>query len=133
MALHNDIRIALAQPIPAAADVLALMQSANQSGVVLDRSVVGYYVSQAIQRLSSHLVESPCQCEFVNVALDLVRIAAPYDVDLWMVQNNYNVVWQRDYRAMVASAERGHPVSAAWVESFRELGVRLNMAIMIDE
>jgi hypothetical protein len=50
-----------------------------------------------------------------------------------MVQNNYNVVWQRDYRAMVASAERGHPVSATWVESFRELGIRLNMAIMIDE
>ncbi len=133
MALHNDIRIALAQPTPAASEVLALMHNAEQSGVVLDATVIGYYVSQAIQRLSSRLIESPCQCDFVNVALELVRIAAPYDVDLWMVQNNYNVVWQRDYRAMVASAERGHPVSAAWVESFRELGIRLNMAIMIDE
>ncbi|MFN5060644.1 MAG: DUF3536 domain-containing protein [Chloroflexota bacterium] len=133
MALHNDIRNALAKPIPAASEVLALMQNADQSGVVLDAAVVGYHVSQAIQRLSAHLIEAPCHCEFVNVALDLVRIAAPYDVDLWMVQNNYNVVWQRDYRAMVASAERGHPVSATWVESFRELGIRLNMAIMIDE
>ncbi|MBM4412824.1 MAG: DUF3536 domain-containing protein, partial [Chloroflexi bacterium] len=133
MALQADIRAALTAAVPATATVIEVVQSAQQSGVVLDKTVIAYEVSRALQRVSARLVESPCHIDFITIALDLVQIATPYDVDLWMVQNNYNVVWQRDYHAMVASAERGHPVSATWVTAFRELGVRLNMAIVIDE
>jgi hypothetical protein len=49
---------------------------------------------------------------------------------MWMVQNNYNVLWQRDYPTQQQNADAGDVVAMDWVADFRNLGEHLNMAIV---
>jgi hypothetical protein len=61
-------------------------------------------------------------CTFITV---MHRV----DVSLWLAQNTYNEVWQRDYGAVNALATSGDARAQAWVAAFRRLGGLLTMAI----
>ena len=61
-------------------------------------------------------------CAFITV---MHRV----DVSLWLAQNTYNEVWQRDYGAVHALATSGDTQAQTWVGAFRQLGGILMMAI----
>ena len=112
MAIHADIRQALQQnPV----DTAQLR------------------VTQTLHQMAVQLVATPCHPELLRTMSGLVEIIQGIDVDLWMVQNNYNVVWQRDYALMCTSATQGNHDAILWVAEFRQLGSQLNMAIVATE
>jgi hypothetical protein len=133
MAVHADIRAALRQTPVDTAQLQLVLQVATQSGVVLDKSVLAYEYTQTLHQLAAQLVITPCHPELIRTMIDLVEVAQGIDVDMWMVQNNYNAVWQRDYDLMCRSATKGNAESTTWVAEFRRLGSQLNMAIVATE
>jgi hypothetical protein len=133
MAVHADIRAALLQTPVDTAQLRQVLHAATQSGVVLDKALLVYEYTQTLHQLAAQLVETPCQRALVHTMIEVVDIAQGIDVDMWMVQNNYNVVWQRDYDLMCRSAMQGNAESTTWVTEFRQLGSQLNMAIVATE
>jgi hypothetical protein len=94
--------------------------------------MVRLQMSQALERVSRHMVETPHEPGLVRTLLRLVDVAEAYDVDMWMVQNHYNVVWQRDYPLQKTKADQGDAAALDWTADFRNLGEHLNMAILTD-
>ncbi len=133
MAIHADIRQALQQNPVDTAQLRVVLQAATQSGVVLDKAVLAYEYTQTLHQMAVQLVATPCHPELLRTMSGLVEIIQGIDVDLWMVQNNYNVVWQRDYALMCTSATQGNHDAILWVAQFRQLGSQLNMAIVATE
>jgi hypothetical protein len=133
MAVHADIRTALLQRPIDTAQLRQVLHSATQSGVVLDKALLAYEYTQTLHHLAAQLVETPCHADLLQTMIDVVDIAQGIDVDMWMVQNNYNVVWQRDYDLMCRAATQGNVESTTWVAEFRRLGSQLNMAIVATE
>jgi alpha-amylase/alpha-mannosidase (GH57 family) len=133
MAVHADIRAALRQTPVDTAQLQSVLQVATQSGVVLDKALLAYEYTQTLHHLAAQLVETPCHADLLQTMIDVADIAQGIDVDMWMVQNNYNVVWQRDYALMCKSAAQGNSESTTWVAEFRRLGSQLNMAIVATE
>jgi hypothetical protein len=133
MAVHADIRTALLQLPIDTAQLRQVLHAATQSGVVLDKALLAYEYTQTLHHLAVRLVETPCHADLLQTMIDVVDIAQGIDVDMWMVQNNYNVVWQRDYDLMCRAARQGNLESTTWVAEFRRLGSQLNMAIVATE
>jgi hypothetical protein len=133
MAVHADIRTALLQLPIDTAQLRQVLHAATQSRVVLDKALLAYEYTQTLHYLAARLVETPCHADLLQTMIDVVDIAQGIDVDMWMVQNNYNVVWQRDYDLMCRAATQGNSESTTWVAEFRRLGSQLNMAIVATE
>ena len=131
-ALHADVRTVLANNLPDSAQLQVLLDDAKQTGVVLDRAIVALQMSDALSRLTTHVVNTPFEPGVLRTLLRLVDVAQAYDVDMWMVQNNYNVVWQRDYAPQQVKADHGDLAATDWVADFRNLGEHLNMAIVTE-
>lgn len=128
-ALHADVRSALTAEAPDSLRVKGLIDDAVQNGVAYDRATVKLQLTQALARVGQQFMATPLTKGQVRTLLRMVDVAKAYDVDLWMVQNNYNVVWQRDYPQMRAKADQGDPEALDWTADFRNLGAHLNMAI----
>ena len=129
-ALHADVRSALANDPPDSTRVQALLDDAQLTGVVLDRAAIALQMSDALARMATRVVATPFERGVLGTLLRLVDVAEAYDVDMWMVQNNYNVLWQRDYPTQLRNADAGDVVAMDWVADFRNLGEHLNMAIV---
>jgi hypothetical protein len=110
--------------------VQTLLDEARLTGVVLDRAAIALQMSDALTRMVTRVVATPFERGILGTLLRLVDVAEAYDVDMWMVQNNYNVLWQRDYPTQQQNADAGDVVAMDWVADFRNLGEHLNMAIV---
>jgi hypothetical protein len=129
-ALHADVRTALSNDPPDSTRVQTLLDEARLTGVVLDRAAIALQMSDALTRMVTRVVATPFERGILGTLLRLVDVAEAYDVDMWMVQNNYNVLWQRDYPTQQQNADAGDVVAMDWVADFRNLGEHLNMAIV---
>jgi hypothetical protein len=92
--------------------------------------MVRLQMAQALERVGRQIVATPFKHELLRTVVRLVDVAKAYDVDMWMVQNHYNVVWQRDYPLQKSAADRGDTAAMDWTADFRNLGEHLNMAII---
>lgn len=128
-ALHADVRSALNAEAPDSLRVKGLIDEAIQNGVAYDSAAVKLQLAHALERIGAQFVAAPFAAGNLRALLRIVDVAKAYDVDLWMVQNTYNVVWQRDYPVMRAKADHGDPAALDWTADFRNLGAHLNMAI----
>lgn len=129
-AVHADIRAVLSA---SALDVAALQQlvdTARQTGIVLDTEALGYAATQSIQRMADHMDTTRPSIAALTQLRHAIAALQVFDVEVWMVQNTYNVVWQRDYAPMSHAAVRGDTHAQAWVDEFRQLGTQLNMAVV---
>ena len=134
LAVQADIRVLLSEPVPNTAELRRLVDTAQQAGVELDTATVGYLATQALYRMAAQLLATPASVNAMTQLRDFIDEMRTFDVELWMAQNTYNVVWQRDYRAMCAAANSGDVTARTWVDEFRRLGIQLNMAIVdVDE
>ena len=129
-ALHADVRTALSSSLPDSTRIKSLIEDAAMSGVHLDEQMVRLQMSHALERVGRQLVDQPHEIGLLRTVLRLVDVANAYDVDMWMVQNYYNVVWQRDYPLQKIKADQGDAVALDWTADFRNLGEHLNMAIV---
>lgn len=131
LAVQADVRIVLTSNAPNADELRRLVQTAQQSGVVLDKETLGFVATQSLHRLATQMAQTvPPSVAMITRIRTIIDVMQVFDVELWMVQNTYNVVWQRDYDAMCAAAARGDVAAHTWVEEFRHLGNELNMAIV---
>ncbi len=134
LAVQADIRELLLVPVPDTNELRRLVETAQQAGVELDTATVGFLATQALHRMAAQLVATPDSIAAMTQLRDFIDEMRIFDLELWMAQNTYNVVWQRDYRAMCAVANSGDVVARTWVDEFRRLGIQLNMAIVdVDE
>lgn len=133
MAVHADIRAALRRTPVDNAQIRQVLQAAANSGVILDKVVLAYEYTHTLHQLTAQLIQTPCHPVLIRTLIELVEVAQGIDVDMWMVQNNYNIVWQRDYALMCQAAVHGNSQAAIWVAEFRCLGKQLNMAIVATE
>ena len=131
-ALHADVRTALAISLPDSTRVQALIEDAALTGVQLDSAMVRLQMSQALERVGRQIVATPFEKGLLRTMVRLVDVAEAYDVDMWMVQNHYNVVWQRDYPLQKSAADGGDTAAIDWTADFRNLGEHLNMAIITE-
>lgn len=85
--------------------------------------------THALQRMAAQLVASSANTACIVQLRAFIDVMQECDIELWVAQNAYNVVWQRDYDAISTQAHRGDTGAQTWVDEFRLLGMQLNMAM----
>jgi alpha-amylase/alpha-mannosidase (GH57 family) len=128
--MHADISQALATTPP---DINALTQTLNAAiaaGVTLDVNSMRHQFQHTLLQFANQLSATGVDVDQLERITAFIDIISPYDVDLWVMQNHYNVVWQRTYPAIYAKAGEGDPSAQLWCDAFVVLGTHLNMAVV---
>jgi len=130
VAVHADIRHALAATPPAIDTLAHTLTAAREAGVVLDVNDIRYQFQTTLRQCAQQLSAANADTALLQRIITFIDSIAPYDVDIWVMQNHYNVVWQRTYPAMCASAQAGDRRAQLWCDAFVALGTHLNMAVV---
>jgi alpha-amylase/alpha-mannosidase (GH57 family) len=132
MALQVDMRQALATNPPALESLTTLIATAEATGVTLNMVDFRFQIAQALQRMAEQWPPQVHDVQYIERLDQLATIASRYGVDLWVLQNTYNVVWQRDFPTYVEAAHGGDRRAHTWLQAFETLGAQLNMAVAVD-
>lgn len=130
LAVQADLRALLVAPQLDIGALRGLIEAAHQAGVALDTTAVADTATHALQRMAAQLLTTPASPAVIAQLREFIDVMRAVDVELWMAQNTYNVVWQRDYTDMCQRAHQGDANARAWVDEFRHLGIQLNMGIV---
>ncbi len=132
VAMYADVLHALAATPPAIETLAHTLKAAKAAGVTLDASNLRYQFQHALKQLAHQLSPASTDAGLLQRIIAFVDIVTPYDVDIWVLQNHYNEVWQRTYPAMHVNAQAGDRHAQAWCNAWVALGTRLNMAVVDD-
>jgi len=129
MAIQADVQAELAVPKPDIATIQQLLDDADHTGVRLDTHKLAQWATQALHRLVLPMQVAAPSVDMMTYLCAFITLMHRVEVSLWLAQNTYNEVWQRDYGAVNALATSGDVQAQAWVAAFRQLGGILTMAI----
>jgi hypothetical protein len=130
VATHADIRHALASTPPAIEALAQTLTAARETGVTLDLSNIRYQFQATLRQFAQQLSAANADVALLQRITTYIDIISAYDVDVWVMQNHYNVVWQRTYPAMRTHAQAGDRRAQMWCDAFVALGTHLNMAVV---
>jgi hypothetical protein len=122
--LNSAIRRSLADENIDGEQLRTLIHTANQSGIALDYSVK-VALSERLKRAMADWSADPLDVRKLTGAESLISLLreAPFETDLWDVQNSY-------YRLMkTITRPKAGTVSAAWLQLFHRAGERLGIAV----
>ena len=103
--------------------VESLLEDAERREIMLDTEGIGFAYQQSLEEMAAALSEAPedlARLERLEAAMRLSH-DAPFDVNLWTIQN---VIYdlRRDHSGTVrARADAGDAKAAAWLSTFRAL------------
>jgi len=129
MAIQADIQAALATPQPDLDVLQQHLDAADHAGVRLDTDKLAQWATQALHRLVLPMQVAAPSVATMTYLCAFITMMHRVEVSLWLAQNTYNEVWQRDYGAVHALATSGDTQAQTWVGAFRQLGGILMMAI----
>ncbi len=142
VAVNDALRRAFREVSVDPARIRALLDDARTWSIELDTEGLALVLSGTIERLTDlaaselpqpalfdHFGEA--ELDFFEQARTLVDLARtlPFEVDLWRAQNLFHEALRTVYPSLLARAESGDAVAAAWAEQFRELGDALAMVV----
>ncbi|MBW3533751.1 MAG: DUF3536 domain-containing protein [Gemmatimonadetes bacterium] len=129
--LNIKLRRILAQEEPHLPAVRATLEEAGAAGVPLDLEAVAYSAQRALEREMARLLAEPEPRVRLQRVLEMTRVfqTSGLPVTLWRVQNLYVDLHRDAARPLAERAADGEAEAAAWLESFRELGDALRVAV----
>lgn len=126
LVLNADLVRALRDEDPDVERAGKIMERAEQAGVDLDRTTLGFVAEAALARLSERLLQSPASVEAVRALAGLAEMvhAAPFEVRLDVAQNAlYEVLQQREH----LEAHNRVTDVAGWREALSRAGQMLRV------
>ncbi|HEY9421479.1 MAG TPA: DUF3536 domain-containing protein [Thermoanaerobaculia bacterium] len=126
--LNLDLKRSLAGPD--LEEVQRLLEEQEALGVDLDAKGLSYTLQHALERLAGGLLKEPEDLELLRRIEGAVALAlqAPFDVDLWRIQNRCYELRRSVYPRQREKA--GEDASAAeWVRLFKTLAGRLAVRV----
>jgi hypothetical protein len=127
--VNTDLRAALSQDGLEPERINGLLEEARVCNIHLDSEGLGLLFRQAIERMMEGFVSTPedqtCLEQLVRAA-ELAQ-AAPFEVDLWKVQNLYYRMLQEICPQFQQEAQEGDAAAQEWVNQFVALGSQLSV------
>jgi alpha-amylase/alpha-mannosidase (GH57 family) len=122
--LNNAIRRSLADENIDAEHLRLLIQTAKRNGIALDHSVQ-LALSDRLERAMARWSGEPLEVRNLTEAESLISLlrVAPFEADLWGVQNTYYELMKAITRLKPGTA------SGAWLRLFRSVGDNLGIAV----
>jgi alpha-amylase/alpha-mannosidase (GH57 family) len=107
----------------------ALLDEAWRAGVPLDGPTLEFAARRTIERLARQFRDDPADLQRLQRFESAVALARslPFQVNLWLAQNDFYEVLKTVYPEMQANADPS--VTARWVERFRALGENLMVRV----
>jgi hypothetical protein len=108
-----------------------LFRSARAEGAALDTETLSFAWRKGIEREAERFFANPWDpslLERLDTAARIVR-SAPFEVDLWKVQNGYYRLLEDVLPEQQTIAEQGHDFAKTWVKNFISLGQSLSVRV----
>src|ERR1051326_4938878 len=109
----------------------ALLDEARANNVALDGETLGFALRKAITHLSEQFLKNPDDLELMKkleAAAGLAR-NLPFDVNIWLSQNNYYRMLQKLFPARLEKALAHDADAREWIEHFIALGRNLSVKV----
>jgi hypothetical protein len=109
-----------------------LLDEAGANNVILDGQTLGFALRKTIRRLSELFLENSQDLELMKkleAAAGLAR-SLPFEVNVWVSQNNYYQMLQQEYPGRLERALADNADAREWVEHFVALG--RNLAVKVE-
>jgi hypothetical protein len=142
VALNDALRRAFREVTIDPDRVRALLDDARTWSIELDTAGLALVLSATIERLTDRAARQlpePSLFEHFGEAelgfferdegAGALARALPFEVDLWRAQNLFHATLREVYPDLLARAEAGDEVAAAWAEQFRALGRDLSVVV----
>ncbi|HYG62638.1 MAG TPA: DUF3536 domain-containing protein [Thermoanaerobaculia bacterium] len=131
LVLNSDLRRSIGEVPMDLEEIRRLLAEARSLGVELDVKGLSYELEKALEAEVERLHESPVEpglLERVEGAVSLAR-SAPFQLDLWQVQNRCYEMLQAVYPDKRSEAEAGDEAGEEWVRRFRALAEELRIQV----
>lgn len=127
--LNLDLKRGLAAPD--LEEVQRLLQEKEALGVELDAKGLSYTLQHTLERLAEGLLETPEDLDLLGRIEGTVALTrqAPFEIDLWRIQNRCYELRRSVYPRQRERAEEGDETAAEWVSLFRTLAERLAVRV----
>jgi hypothetical protein len=109
----------------------ALLDEARASNVALDGETLGFALRKAIMHLSEQFLKNSDDLELMKkleAAAGLAR-NLPFEVNIWLSQNNYYRMLQKLFPARLEKALAHDADAREWIEHFIALGRNLSVKV----
>jgi alpha-amylase/alpha-mannosidase (GH57 family) len=111
--------------------IRSLLEDAARREIMLDAEGIGFAYQQTLESLAGSLREAPDETERLQRLEAAIRLGdeAPFDVNMWTIQN---VIYdlRRDHAGTVRGrAEGGDEDAAGWLEAFRSVAKAVGVAL----
>ena len=109
----------------------SLLENADRREIMLDAQGIGFAFQTTLETLAGRLLDQPDDLELVEhlAAAARLAVAAPFEVNLWNLQNAFYDL-RRDHSGTVrARADAGDSRARAWLHAFRSLGETVRVAV----
>lgn len=129
--LNTDLRRALSSATLEVERARILLDEAKKWNVELDTAGLGYLFRQTLEGIMDRFVSTPEDFSLLSNLTDAVALArsAPFEVNLWKVQNLYYEMLFINYPGFQRKAKKGDEVAGEWVTQFVSLGEQLSMQV----
>ncbi|HEX9638262.1 MAG TPA: DUF3536 domain-containing protein, partial [Acidobacteriota bacterium] len=128
--LNSSMRRALSEPSLDRERIRALLETAQQERLELDRAGLGYALERNLDRRMEQLRERPEEVARLQEVGELVAWirSLPFEIKLLQAQNLYFELWRR---LEPAYRDRGDEAAQTWRRHFEFLGEQLSMRLQV--
>ena len=128
--LNSSMRRALSEPSLDRERIRALLETAQQERLELDRAGLGYALEHNLDRRMEQLRERPEEVARLQDVGELVAWirSLPFEIKLLQAQNLYFELWRR---LEPAYRDRGDEAAQTWRRHFEFLGEQLSMRLQV--
>jgi hypothetical protein len=129
--LNSGLRKAVREENPNLKNIRALLEEASLWNVRLDTADLEYQIKKTMGRMSSRLREEPANLPLLTLLKEVIDLARsrPFDVGLWLVQNDFFQLMNTDFPTVLKQLEEGDANALPWLEQFVQLGDTLGVQV----
>jgi len=111
--------------------ISAVLAEAKTNKISLSSPGLGYSFQKALEKMMMWMKDNPAEVSLLENLESAVQLlgAAPFEVDMWELQNNYYEMKQSIYQSQKTRAAEGEPDAVDWVRSFESLGRMLRVRV----
>jgi alpha-amylase/alpha-mannosidase (GH57 family) len=110
--------------------IRSLLQDAARREIELDTEGLGFAFQQTLEEMAGTLERKPDDVEGMRRLDEALRLAteAPFEVNLWTIQNTAYDLWREVYDDARSRAEDGDARAKAWLDGFQALARTVGVA-----
>lgn len=129
--VNVDLRRELGKDLLDLEQVNRLLKEAKEWNVHLDSEGLGYVLTGTLERMAERLASSPTDRSLLSNLMAAVTLArsAPFDLNLWRVQNLLYRMAETLYPRASQMAREGDTAASKWIEQFIALAGHLSIRV----